>query len=826
MINYGIDLGTTNSVIAKFNAGEVELFKDPIHWKDTLPSVVGFKKDKILIGSKAREYLHKDPHNVVGGFKRKMGTTETFPIKTTGKTVTPIELSSYIIKELKTFIHDREEMQASVITIPACFDTIQSNATKEAGLRAGLKQVLLLQEPIAASLAYANKAKEDKLSEGQWLVYDLGGGTFDIALVKIQNGEMRIVDHDGNNFLGGKDFDETIVEKLIVPYLEEHYDFQDLLSEMTSASGKYNKEYMLFLSKAEGAKIELSSLTSAEIEFEMNDDAGNQHEGVITISRSEFENLIKERIDETIQLTKKVLTKNSALPADIQFVLMVGGSTYIPFTRKRVEELLQIPVNCKIDPTTAVALGAAYYAGTKPYKIYENKKKIEQEKKVLEIKCAYRKTSNDKDEFFAARIDGAVDGLSYRIIREDGGFDTGLKPLTNRISEDLPLVPDNYNFFKLSVMDDKHNIVETNVELIGIAQGKYSVVGQPQPEDICLQLDDVENKSTFLHLLFNKNSILPLRRKETLVLNKTILKNSEELFEINVREGDQSNSPASNRSIGVLQISGKQLKMDAMKGTDVEIIIEISESQDLTISALVTMTGQEFEQIFSPTKREVPIDTLRNDVETLIEKINQELEETSQTENYELAGHLGQSKEEIAKIEAALEELPDDDVRDKKFQLEDKKNKISQEYDKLTKDARFMKIRKEYYEVKQRCFEVVEEDGNDIERKRYYDIVEKENVFIGSQSIIKTRESIDVLIGLMYSILWRTPKFLIGMHQNLKEDSHRFNDQQQAKSLLESGKVAIENENYDRLREINGRLIDLLPEKEREAFKGTGLSRH
>src|SRR6187399_473853 len=209
-INFAIDLGTTNSLIARSKNGSVEIFKNPSGMKVTLPSVVAFRKDRVLIGDKAKEYIEKDPSNVFASFKRKMGTSEQFFVVNDGSFKTPVELSTIILQELRNFIFTGETPESVVITIPASFDTIQSNATKEAGYAAGFREVLLLQEPIAASLAFANKEGSPEM-KGQWLVYDLGGGTFDVALVKIEEDEMKVVDHEGDNFFGGVDFDNLIV---------------------------------------------------------------------------------------------------------------------------------------------------------------------------------------------------------------------------------------------------------------------------------------------------------------------------------------------------------------------------------------------------------------------------------------------------------------------------------------------------------------------------------------------------------------------------------------------------------------------------------------
>lgn len=821
MVNYGIDLGTTNSIIAQFIKGDVEIFKSPIDWRETLPSVVGFKKDKIIIGSKAKEYMEKDPHNVVGGFKRKMGTTETFPIESIGHSLTPIMLSSYVLKELKTFVRSESNIRAAVITIPACFDTIQSNATKEAGYHAGFKQVELLQEPIAASLAYANKSKSCIL-DGKWLVYDLGGGTFDVALVAIHEGEMKIIDHEGDNYLGGRDLDQLIVEKMIIPYLEKHHDFSNLCREMTSASGKHNRSFYRALHHAEQAKIQVSSRTSTDIEFDIIDDSSAEQEICIAFSRTDFENIIKGKIDDTVELVKRILVKNSLMSSDIKFILMVGGSTFIPLVRKRVEELLEIPVNCEIDPTTAIAIGAAYYAGTKPLQI--KKEKLKKPQKLLSIKCAYQKATNEMEEFFAAKVEGNVENMFYRIMREDGGYDTSIKPLTNKITEDLPLVKDSYNFFTLKIYDDKNNEIETDVQKIGIAQGKYSIAGQPLPEDICLELDDIDAKVTYSRLLFTKNSVLPLRNKVIVELNRTITKGGDSSFRINLLEGDRNNRPESSKSIGYLSISGKQLKNDVVKGTDIEITVEVSESRDLTISAYITMVDQEFTKIFTGQERHVTISHLVEDVKILLERAGQEMNEANEVEDYELAGQLNKIKKEISGVYDDAEVLAEDDSTDRKFQLDDKKRKMSQELDKVTQDKRFSRARCEYYDIKQKCFNVIQSDGNDFERRHYEDIIKNENIFIGTRSFVKTKESGDALKNLMYSVLWRTPTFLLNAYKYFEANRHRLNDQEQVKSLIEAGKIAVENKNFDRLREINSRLYDLMPDSERESFKGTGLS--
>lgn len=814
MINIGIDLGTTNSAIAKFVKGEVEVFKNPLQTgSETLPSVVYYKKDKVVVGTNARTYFERDGKNVFGTFKRKMGTTESFKVKSINQSKTPIELSAEVLKELKGFVHSGEIIEAAVITIPASFDVIKSNATKEAGYLAGFKQVILLQEPIAASLAYANKHKERDLENGQWLVYDLGGGTFDVALIKIKDGEMKVLDHEGDNFLGGADFDNLIIEKIVIPHLNKNFQFSDLENDLKSASGKFNNVYYRLIKLAEDAKISLSARTSAEIEVrDMKDDSDEEIDISIDITRSEFEGIVKEYIDNTLDMIKKILVRNSLKPSDIQFTLMVGGSTYMPYVRKRVEEILQIPINCDIDPTTAIAIGAAYYAGTKEKNFDQDNKK--KSASGIKVRLAYQKTSQEEEEILAGRIEGNIEGLFYQITREDKGYDSGRKTLVNRISEDLPLVKNSYNFFRLTILDGQNNIVETDSELIGIAHGKYNVAGQPLPHDICIQRDGIEDMDTTdtkLELIFSKNTILPQKKTITVQLNKTILKGTSERININVLEGPFTSLPEANQSIGFLVIDGSKFSRDILRNADIEITIEISESKDLKVTVYIPMSDQQFTEVFNPSQRHLPVLKLQDEVGSLSERLDDEIEEAVEREDYETADQLTALKKQVDELVISSNSLTDDDVTDKKFQFEDNKRKIAQEIDNATKDKRISLLKIKYNEDKEWCKGIVDENGNDHDHKIYNEIVGRELAFLNSITPVKIMEAIEELTDLGSNILWRTPSFLEARFKRLIDKPQLFNDQEQSKSLIEAGHLAITNKNFDRLREINWGLISLLP---------------
>lgn len=812
-INFGIDLGTSNSLIAKFDKGNVEVFKNPNGFKETLPSVVGFRNDRILIGDQARTYLQRDPKSVVSRFKRKMGTTETFKIKSLGLSKSPVELSAYVLKELKNFIHSGDQIDSAVITIPASFDTVQSNATKEAGIQAGFKSVILLQEPIAASLAYANKEKNVDLKNSQWLVYDLGGGTFDVALVKILEGELTVVDHEGDNFLGGTDFDALIVEKIVVPELEKRGKFSNLIAEMKSESGKYNKLWHTLLVHAEGAKVELSNKTSTEIDLgtisDLEDDEGNTLDSIVTITRSEFEAVVKDAVESTIDMMKKILTRNSLQSNDLKFILMVGGSSFIPYVRKRVEEVMGIPVNTSIDPTNAIVIGAAYFAGTK-----EKSKDASQSKQTnskLKIRASYNKSSQELEETFSAKIEGELDGLQYRISSEDGSFDSGLKKLSSRIVEDLPLREGAFNLFSLKIVDSQGNAVLIDLDTIQIAQGRYSVAGQMLPEDISLVKDDLVAKDTRLEALFSKNSILPSRTKKTVEVGKSVIKGSSDGIHIMVVEGPSNRHSSTNKPIGVLSITGEKVSKDLIKGTDIDLTFEMSESRDLTVSAFVNGTGQEFSQVFTPKERKVSTQMLASEILMLEAKIQTEIDDARENGNKQVADELDNVLRGVQDLIVNAGEISEDDVTDKKFQVEDQKRKLAQNVFELTSGKRLDQAKASYAETKSEIQTLVRESGNDRERHVVSEIFAREQTFIHSTSPEKIQAAIEELDSIRWQILMRTPEFLKGMFNHLSEKRASMNDQIQATQLIENGKRAIQRDDVEALQQINSRLWDLMP---------------
>lgn len=840
-VNFGIDLGTTNSLIAKYDHNKVVVFKNPVGQKETLASVVAYRPDRILVGDKAREYLVKDPANVFGSFKRKMGTDEKYYVVNIDDNVTPVDLSALVLKELKNFIHTGETIEACVITIPASFDSMQSNATLKAGQAAGFKEVFLLQEPIAASLAFFNSVPDEEKPDGRWLVYDLGGGTFDVALVQSSEQDLKVIDHEGNNFLGGVDFDFAIINKIIIPAIIEKTGISNFEEEFRVKFGKYEKLYYEIMYYAEEAKKEISHAGSASIEFSaVLDD--KSYDFIIPVTRKEVDELFQPIIDETIQLLNKVLHNNFLLPSDINQVILVGGSTFLPQVREQLSKQTGIPLNFSIDPTTSIAVGAAYYAANKYYEPAVKEEIVPAESIAdellasvdfsgpdLKIDLSYNKASRDKEEVLLLFCTGDYDNKFYRLTRTDGGFDTGMVQLKSKKTEFLPLLPDVTNHFNLQVFDAEHNEILSQAQQINITQGKYNIDGQPLPHDISIEVDDIENKSTRLEAIFERNSLLPQKRTLYREISKTIKKGSRDSIIINILEGDKNSRPSSNLTIGCIEITGKDLQNDLVKGSDIEIQLEMTDSRVLNTVVFLVMTQQEFKNVFSMSEKKINIGRLQEQYNQLENELADTVRQFQYNHDDIWEIKANNLLVELRSVREKLFKLKEKDKSDEKYIIAEKIMRISRDADKLGGNERISQLLENYFQHKEVTLETIQ--SADFEKdemlKQYHRIEQSEPSFIRSKNVSFIENKLKQLYNLQWAALSNTTSFLIAKFIEFKQyDASAYQDYGAARSIIKMADTALENEKFPEFRRHVFSLSRLLPRASQNInadFKGTGI---
>ena len=346
----GIDLGTTNSCVCVYDGGETKVIANP-EGSRTTPSVVAFKKDgERIVGIKAKNQAMTNP-NTVSSAKRKMGTNHKFEVD--GKKYTPQEISAMVLEDLKKTAEAYlgEKVTKAVITVPAYFNDAQRQATKDAGKIAGLEVERIINEPTAAALAYGLDKQE---KSEMILVFDLGGGTFDVSILETGDGVFEVKSTSGNNNLGGDDFDNRVMEYLADEFKKENG--VDLHKD--SMAMQRLKE------AAEKAKKDLSGMSSTEVSlpFLSQGESGPLHLN-LNLTKAKFEDLVRDLVESTMEPVRKALKDAGLTAKDIDKVLLVGGSTRIPMVQELVKKELGKEPSKEVNPDEVVAMGAAIQGG-------------------------------------------------------------------------------------------------------------------------------------------------------------------------------------------------------------------------------------------------------------------------------------------------------------------------------------------------------------------------------------------------------------------------------------------------------------------------------
>ena len=345
----GIDLGTTNSCVSVFEGGEAKVIANP-EGERTTPSVVAFKNGEIIVGGAAKRQVVTNP-NTVSSIKRKMGTSEKVEIE--GKKYTPEEISAMILGDLKKTAESYlgEKVTKAVITVPAYFNDAERQATKNAGKIAGLEVERIINEPTAAALAYGLDKQENLHTV---LVYDLGGGTFDVSILELGDGVFEVKSTSGNNRLGGDDFDNRIVNYLVETFKKENG--VDLTKDKMAMQRLKDA--------AEKAKKDLSGVTTTQISlpFISQGSDGPLHLE-LSLTRAKFEELIHDLVDSTLEPVRKALSDAKLTKKDINKVILVGGSTRIPCVQELIKKELGMEPSKEVNPDEVVAMGAAIQGG-------------------------------------------------------------------------------------------------------------------------------------------------------------------------------------------------------------------------------------------------------------------------------------------------------------------------------------------------------------------------------------------------------------------------------------------------------------------------------
>jgi molecular chaperone DnaK len=580
----GIDLGTTNSTAALFDGEKITLVRNP-QGSFLTPSVVRIdSRGAVTVGDRARRFADQDPDNTRSEFKRLMGTAQkiVFPASKTARL--PEELAAEVVRSLRADVRQQlgfEPAQA-IISVPALFELPQSSATVRAAELAGFEKVELIQEPVASAIAAGWKASEET---GKWLVYDLGGGTFDVSLLETREGMLRVVGHDGDNFLGGRDLDLAIVDWALQGFR------QTAGVSLSRSDPRHAAAIRKIKVAAEEAKIELSRSDQATL-F-VADVASSPLE--LTLDRETLERLLRPLIDRSLSVCRRLLETSAVAPETLSRVVLVGGPTVTPLLRRRVREELGAPLAEEIDPMTVVAQGAAIYAATARLEA-QPAESLPTGAFARRLWLQYPAMSSDLTPHVVGRLAEGGEGprpVSLRLVRADGlwsgpdvAFDAG-----GGFVASVELLARKPNTFRLEARNDAGELTPIEPSTLTIFQG-LTVTDPPLARSIGVALADDSVRE-----VFRRGTPLPARRTVVMHTVQAVAPRSpESVVRVPIVQGEFDTAHLC-RLVGTLEISGRELSTTLPARSAVELTLEVDRGGRLSANAHVPALSCVFSEV-------------------------------------------------------------------------------------------------------------------------------------------------------------------------------------------------------------------------------------
>lgn len=826
-IDYGIDLGTTNSSIALL----VDTTPEVIQNKDgslLTPSAIWFnERGTQHVGKEAKARFIDDDYNAAVEFKLQMGKNWRKTFERSGKQMLPEEMSAEILKSLRDDVYTakREDLGAAVITVPAAFELPQCDATRRAAELAGLTVSPLLQEPVAAALAYGFQSTSDKVF---WMVYDFGGGTFDAAIIQVRDGVIQVVNHAGDNRLGGKNIDWDIVEKLLIPRIKKEYKLSDFPDNRSTHDLRWRSALAKLKSGAETAKMQVSRTRKASeiyIDNLCTDDDGNTVDFVYELTPSVLESVTVPWVEKSVRLCRKALDEKGLVGRDIERVLLVGGSSLFPWLHDRISSEFGIPLEFRIDPLTVVARGAAVFAGSQRLAVPTGPV----DKGIYTIQLEYDPIGSDIEPLIGGKVTPpsgrSLDALRVEIVElrsewrsgsialaADGTFVTGVRAEKGRKCE-YEIVLSDATGRRLSCTPDRFAYT------VGMV-----ITSPPLTDNLGVAQDG--NVSDWF---FYKGDPLPVRCRKVYYTTVALRRNkpyhrTDNVIRIPLIEGHNGKADR-NRQVSALEIKpdDPRVKRDVPLGAEVEVTIGLDASRSSTIEAFIPILDETF---------------VRNcHLLTEMRHTPEELERQLASELHRLRG-LGQRASETAdaRANAVLDQIEREQIietvqsqvaaaqGDPEAQDEADRRLLDLKatVDSVEDALRWPSLVREAHEQARATRELVEAHGEGSEMDRLKELEDGVERAIDEERVQLLMARLEDLRELGAAIIVRQPDFWVGYLQYLEERREHMQDRAAAEMLFTQAQRAIASCDLESLRAAVQQLIRLLPPEEREAAEARG----
>ena len=803
----GIDLGTTNSAICSYDGTTVRVWKSP-EQNDVTPSAIYVdKRGNRYYGNKAYNQAPYNPNNSATLFKRFMGTSTKIELEAAQLSLTPEECSAEILKVLYGYLPEEirnDPETAVVITVPAAFNQMKKDATLQAARMAGINNVALMQEPVAAIMSIMRASKQ----EGIFLVYDLGGGTFDVSIAENINGKVNLLAHGGVEMCGGRDIDRMVFNQIVVPWLRSNFSLpEDFL---------INRKYKTFCRVAqwatERAKIELSAnetstIALSEGEARTTDEDGNEMYLDIDLNRQQVDGIIADLVKETVEATRETMNKAGLSANDIERIVFVGGPTNYKPLRDKIAYELSLPANIDVNPMTAVAEGASIFAESIDWSSNTHSRKAANEVIKTDIDLSFKytaRTPNDSAKIMCV-LGNDLNGYTIEFTSSDTGWSSGSAALKNNMMVSLPLSKNGENAFTVKVLDEFGREQPIGTNTIVITKTLATIGAIPASHSIGVEVIDKLGGVPELMFLVEEGDALPKKGTLTVKAGQTLKAGTNDSINIKLWEGNIQSPITDNRFIGMLKITGTDIDSGVVPtGADIECEYEILDSGTINLEVSIPCIGASFANRNFYSRQEGQIDL--TDIDSIAEQGRQVLDRIDSMAEKVDDPQLSEARKKAERA-ATLDSQPQseaEDVQKANNDLLDAKKLINK-----TRQANLKTIRQMDLDSCVGFFnEIVRQFASEAEEQAFDNLTRT-----AQRSIDRNDTDFDNILDSMKTkntmILIRQDWFIVDWYQRSVTSPSNYSDVTRFRQLKQLGDQALANDDIDQLRRVLFELLSI-----------------
>jgi molecular chaperone DnaK len=803
----GIDLGTTNSAICSYDGEALRLYKSPDQ-QDVTPSAIFFdRRGNKYVGSRAYMNAARNPDNAATLFKRIMGTSTPVKLPAVNITMTPEECSAEVLRVLFGYLPEdvrNDGDTGTVITVPAAFNQMQKDSTMSAADMAGIGRVALMQEPVAAVMSVMRQRKND----GVFVVYDLGGGTLDVAIAESIAGRVNLLAHGGIPQCGGRDFDRILFDNVVKPWLLETFD----LPLDVTGNAQFKSLQRMAIWATEKAKIELSQKEEAvvslpETELGTRDQAGAEIYVDVSLNRKRYDELIAPTVEESIRSVRGTLEKAGIGPHDVERIVFVGGPTHYKPLRDKVAFELGIAPSTEVNPMTAVAEGAAVFAEAIDWGSQSRGRKSARGALrvggALDLSFSYLARTPEPKAKIIAKVLRAPTGIEFQIDCLDTGWSSGRLALADGAGFELSLTKPGDNTFKVFVFDSNGAPLALRDDKIIIVRTAASVDAIPASHSIGIEARGKVGGRTVLEYLVREGDQLPKKGEKTFKATESLKAGSSGSIKFKLWEGEIADPVSDNRFIGTFEIKGSDFD-DGVIVAGAELICEyeVLDSGNIQLEVEVpSITGafKSGRNYYSSQEGKIDYTVQAKNIHEEAKRTLERLEQmASKVDDVRL--ERAREKLEMANAIDAGETDPET-AKQAMDHVQESKRLLS-----VTREAHLKEIRHLELDGAVELFEkVVRQHARPTEATAFDNLVKTARRAVDNPSG-EFESHLQDLRGRSIMIMWRQDWFVIDRFKWLAQNAHFFPDRREHATLIMAGTEALKADDIDKLRAVVAQL--------------------